>query len=295
MTRKGDRLINKDGSFNIIRRGMSAWTPYQSLVEVSWLRFFGMVVGYYFSVNALFALGFVIIGVENLSGIEQTGFVEDFAKAFFFSIQTFTTVGYGAISPSGVAANLLASFDALVGLMSVALVTGLSFARFSRAQVQLAFSKDALIAPYRDTDQLSFQFRIANLRESKIINLRASVILSWVEEVGELSQRRFHNLSLERDAINLLPLNWTIVHIIDEDSPILGWEPRDFTQHQAEVIIFIEGYDESFAQKVHIHSSYTCREIRWKARFEPMYYPEDGRTVLDLDELHSFSFLEEEE
>lgn len=293
ITHSADRLINKDGSYNIIREGQQVWTAYQSLVEMPWSHFFLCIVLYYLTVNFLFGVGFVLIGVEKLSGVIASHWLDDLAEAFFFSIQTFTTVGYGAVNPQGVAANLLASADALVGLISTALATGLFFARFSKAQAQLIFSKDALISPYRGSEQMSFQFRIANLRNSRIINLRASVILSWVEDddTGHAT-RRFFNLPLERDQVNLLPLNWTIVHIIDKKSPILDWEPKDFTRQQAEVIIFIEGFDESFGQRIHVSSSYTCREIRWNARYLPMYYPRSGKTVLDLDAIHEFEFLE---
>lgn len=293
ITHSADRLINKDGSYNIIREGQQVWTAYQSLVEMSWSSFFLYVVLYYLAVNFLFGIGFLLIGVERLSGVIASHWLDDLAEAFFFSVQTFTTVGYGAVNPQGVGANLLASADALVGLISTALATGLFFARFSKAQSQLIFSKDALISPYRGTEQMSFQFRIANLRKSRIINLRASVILSWVEEDNNKhSTRRFFTLPLERDQVNLLPLNWTVVHVIDKKSPILGWEPKDFTRQQAEVIIFIEGFDESFGQRVHVSSSYTCREIRWNARYSPMYYPRSGKTVLDLDAIHEFEFLE---
>jgi len=291
-----DRLINKDGTYNIVRQGQQVWTAYQSLVEMSWSAFFLCIVIYYLLVNFVFAIGFLIIGVENLAGMSAGAFGEDLAEAFFFSIQTFTTVGYGAVNPVGMASNLLASADALVGLISTALATGLVFARFSKAQAQLVFSNDALISPYRDTGNMSFQFRIANLRQSKIINLRASVILSWIEtDSAGVETRRFHTLPLERDTVTLLPLNWTIVHVIEDDSPILGWEPRDFTSHQAEVIIFIEGYDESFGQKVHVSSSYTCRGIRWNARYLPMYFSQHGKTVLDLDAINHFQFLDEVE
>lgn len=295
ITGSADRLINKDGSYNIIREGRQVWTAYQSLVEMPWSRFFFFIFVYYLIINLVFGIGFLIIGVENLSGVEANNWMDDLAAAFFFSVQTFTTVGYGAVNPIGVASNLLASADALIGLISTALATGLFFARFSKAKAQLVFSKDALISPYRGTRQMSFQFRIVNLRESRIINLRTSVILSWVEKTkAGHPTRRFFNLPLERESVNLLPLNWTIVHLIDKDSPIMGWEPRDFTKNQAEVIIFIEGYDESFGQKVHVSSSYTCREIRWNAHFLPMYYPKHGKTVLDLDAIHHFEFLEEE-
>ncbi|MEL7252296.1 MAG: ion channel [Bacteroidota bacterium] len=294
MTSIGDRLINKDGSYNIVREGQQVWTAYQSLVEMSWSTFFLSGILYYVGINLLFGFGFILIGVDKLSGVTPAGFISDLSSAFFFSVQTFTTVGYGAVNPQGVAANLLASADALVGLISTALLTGLFFARFSKAKAQLIFSKDALIAPYRGTDQMSFQFRIANLRKSRVINLRCSVILSWVETTPSgYSSRRFFNLPLERNEVNLLPLNWTVVHLIKDDSPIKGWEPRDFTNNQAEVIIFIEGYDESFGQKIHVSSSYTCREIRWNAKFLPMYYPRNGKTVLDLDAIHQFEFMED--
>lgn len=296
ITGSPDRLINKDGSYNIVREGKQVWTAYQSLVEMPWKEFFGYVVLYYLMVNLFFAAIFVAIGVEKLAGVVPGSFVSNLSAAFFFSVQTFTTVGYGAVNPVGVGANLLASADALVGLISTALATGLFFARFSKAKAQLVFSKDALIAPYRNSEQMSFQFRIANLRNSKIINLNASVILSWVEDTAGHPSRRFLTLPLERSHINLLPLSWTIVHIIDKDSPILDWEPRDFTKNQAEIIIFIEGFDESFGQKIHVSSSYTCHEIRWKARFLPMYHhPEDGKTVLNLDAIHHFDFIKEEE
>lgn len=292
ITGSSERLINKDGSYNIIREGQQEWTIYQTMLEMSWRRFFTHVVAYYLLINILFAIGFVLIGVERLAGVTAVGFWEDLAQGFFFSVQTFTTVGYGAINPQGIAANLLASADALVGLISTALATGLFFARFSKAKAQLIFSKDALISPYHDSGKLSFQFRIANLRDSKVINLKASVILSWVEGQNGITSRRFQNLPLERDQVNLLPLNWTIVHVIEDNSPINGWEPKDFTDHQAEIIIFLEGFDESFGQRVHVSSSYTCREIRWNARFEPMYYPSSGKTVLDLDAIHEFIFLD---
>lgn len=295
ITNSAERLINKDGSYNIVREGKQVWTAYQSMLEMRWRHFFAHVVLYYLSINLLFALLFVAVGVEHLAGVEPAGFWENLSEAFFFSVQTFTTVGYGAVNPMGIAANLIASLDALVGLVSTALATGLFFARFSKAQPQLIFSKDALLTPYRNTEQMSFQFRIANLRNSKIINLHASVILSWVVKENGFATRKFFNLSLERNHVNLLPLNWTIVHIIDPTSPILNWEPRDFTKNQAEIIVFIEGFDESFGQKIHVSSSYTCREIRWKARFLPMYHPNKGHTILDLDAIHDFEFLSEEE
>ena len=290
----GGRLINRDGSYNIIRRGGAGWRPYESLVEMSWWNFLGLITLFYFIINGVFALAFVMIGVENLSGIENTGhFWNDFTIAFFFSVQTFTTVGYGSISPVGAWANMIASFDALVGLLSFALATGLLFARFAKPKANIKFSNPALIRPYRDTPYQSLQFQIVNRRNNKIINIEARVVLTWIEEGS--SSRRFEMISLERHKIFLFPLNWVIVHIIDEESPLWGWEKKDFQAKQLEVISLLSGYDETFAQDVHANGSYTHDEILWNRRFEPMYFTDEGKTIIDLDRIHDTIPLGEEE
>ncbi len=251
---------------------------------------------FFIGVNALFGLGFMLIGLEQLSGTEPyDSMVNRFATAFYFSVQTFTTVGYGAVAPEGTLANVLASIDALVGLISVAMVTGILFARFSKPKALIAFSESALICPYRDTTLPSLQFRIANRRDNKIINLRAQVNISWLETKAGLRQRRFAHLPLERSHVTLFPLNWTIVHVIDEQSPIADWTVDDLHEKEIEVIILIEGYDETYAQSVHASRSYTAPEIIWNARFSMMYYAEGGQTILELDRIDEFILLEEEE
>lgn len=297
ITSAGERLINKDGSFNILRTGVKIWTPYQSLVEMPWSRFFVLITIFYCVVNAFFASIFVAIGVDCLKGVEPQSIVENFANAFFFSVQTFTTVGYGAVSPVGTLANIIASIDALVGLMSFALATGLFFARFSKPKAQIIYSKNAIITPYNNGT--SFQFRIANLRNNKIIDLEAKVNMTWVEEIDGLKRRRFSLLDLEREKIFLFPLNWTIVHPITKRSPLYGKSMAQLKKMQAEFLVLIEGYDETFAQKVHTNNSYTSDEIIWDVRFERMYRPEQGQTLLELDKIHHYSSvtrgMEEEE
>ena len=244
----GERLINRDGSFNIVRTGLRTYTLYQWLVEMSWGWFFSIVFLFYGIANALFAIGFLIIGAENLMGKSSGSILEDFTQAFFFSIQTFTTVGYGALNPQGIAANLLASFDALTGLLSFALITGLFFARFSKPRAQLLFSRYAIIAPYRGG--LSFQFRIANRRNNKIIDLTAQVSMTWVEDHQGEKVRRFAPMELERTQVSLFPLNWTIVHPIDEQSPLLNKTPAELEAISAEFTILNEGFDETFVQRI---------------------------------------------
>lgn len=285
ITASGERLINRDGSFNIRRTGIRNWTPYMWLVEMPWPPFFGIVFLFYELTNAFFALLFVLAGVENLNGVSSSGFFSDFLQAFFFSIQTFTTVGYGFISPQGIPANLIASVVALIGLMSFAIATGLFFARFAKPRAQILFSRHALIAPFKDTGLPSFQFRIANRRNNKIIDLTAAVTVTWIEDQNGQKIRRFRVLELERDAVALFPLNWTIVHPIDQESPLAGQTPEQLEAMNAEFIVLIEGFDETFAQQVHASGSYTWREIKWNTRFQPMYHHGRGYTLLELDRI----------
>ncbi len=293
--KRGTRLINADGSFNVIRRGLSIFAPYQNLVEMSWLRFIGVTLTGYTLCNLLFAFGFFLIGSEGLSGVlAGLSPFERYLQCFYFSIQTFTTVGYGAIAPNSAAANTLAALLALFGWVALALVTGLFFARFSRPTRLIVFSEHAIIAPYREGMQ-SLQFRIANKRDTNLINLHARMVLTWLEETESGLTRRFQPLSLERDYIPLFPLNWTVVHAIDASSPIRGWTRDDFYQRYTELLVTIEGYDQTFAQQLHVNNSYTYQEIEWNVRFRPMYHEREATTEMFLGLIGATSAVGEEE
>jgi inward rectifier potassium channel len=285
------RFINKDGSYNITRNGQKLFTPYQTLVEMSWVKFIWVFIIFLISINFLFACLYVAIGVDALDGIKSTTLSQDLNHAFFFSIETFTTVGYGTVSPTGFPAHFLSAMDAFAGLMSFALATGLFFARFSKPEAQILFSKYAITAPYREIS--SFQFRIANLRNNKIINLEAQVVLTYLEKDGKgESNRRFKALKLERYKIFLFPLNWTIVHPIEKDSPLYGKSEEEVKEMNAEFLILLKGFDETFAQEVHSNSSYTWDEIQWNAKFKMMYHDnEEKGTVLELDKIDHIEYL----
>mgnify|MGYP005666431707 CR=1 FL=1 len=293
ITGSAGRLFNKDGSYNIVRRGLSVWTPYQTLVEMTWPTFFALVFLLFILVNCFFALLLVSCGPAALMGAPEGRFFSNFLHAFFFSVQTFTTVGYGSISPQGIPANIVASIDALVGLMAFALATGLFFARFSKPKAQIIFSEKGIIAPYQDVN--AFMFRIVNPRNNKIINLEAIVTMTWIEERGGETVRRFAKLELEREKVSLFPLNWTIVHPIDDNSPLYRLVCDDLTRMQTEILILIQGYDETFAQNVHLNSSYTCQEILWDVKYAKMYHAIEGQTLLYLDKLNDTIALDEEE
>jgi inward rectifier potassium channel len=287
------RAINKDGSFNVRRRGLHglAGSIYMHLVNLSWPRFWGLVALAFLTANILFALVYTVLGSDSLRAAENDIGLGFYGKAFFFSVHTLTTVGYGDIYPLGLAANLVASAEAALGLMGFALATGLLFARFSRPNAQLVFSHRMVVAPYRDG--YSLQFRMANRRNNVLTDVLADMMLMTVEQDAEGQLRRnFVELKLERSKIFFLALTWTVVHPIDESSPLKGLKKADLERLQAEVLILIRGYDDSFTQVVNTRYSYRWEEVEWSARFAPAFdVSPAGHLVLDLDRISATSPL----
>ncbi len=286
------RLINKDGSFNIERIGTNYNSPYQNLVEMSWGRFLFLVLAVYILVNSIFAILFYLAGYEHLTGVPQTDkILEQLVNTFFFSVQTFTTVGYGSMAPIGISTNIIASLDALCGLLSLALATGLVFARFSKPKNPFLFSKNALIAPYKDG--WSFQMRLANKRNNRIIDLNATLLMTWLEQDGTEMMRKFERIPLELDNISVFPLNWTLVHTIDNQSPLNNCDQNALKHKHAEFLVMIEGHDETYAQKVHGTASYHYEEVKWYYKFVRMYQPLATKgTVLDLSKINEIESVE---
>jgi inward rectifier potassium channel len=280
------RIINPSGEFNVRRRG-ATWRdihPYLFMINASFPVFVALIFGGFVVANAIFALIYMQLGVEHLQGADTSTALSRFLSAFFFSAQTFTTVGYGRISPDSVLTSLVASFQALLGLMALAIGTGLLFGRFSRPAARLAFSQQMLVAPYQSGTSL--QFRVANRRSNNLMDLEARVMLSSVEPSDEGLKRKFKNLTLERHLVQFLPLSWTIVHPIDESSPLWGKKPEDLARHQAEFLITIKAFDDTFYQTVHVRHSYRWEEVVWGARFAPAFEPDaQGEMVLDLGKL----------
>jgi len=234
----------------------------------------------YLGFNLLFALAFVACGDGALLGPGADMMGGRFSRAFFFSVQTFATIGYGQIGPNGFAANAVVTLEALVGLMYQALATGLLFARFSRPTASIIFSRHAIVAPYKDGRAL--EFRIANRRRNEIIELEAQVLFSAMEkDGGGNTVRRYVPLSLERNKVTFFPLAWTIVHPIDDTSPLLGKTTFELEQSQSEILVLLTGIDETFEQTVHVRTSYRADEIVWDARFRSMFLPTS--TVVSVD------------
>jgi inward rectifier potassium channel len=269
------RAINKDGQFNVRRDG-ATWRdahPYLYLISVSWAKFFGIIFLTFILTNTLFAFLYVAIGVEHLKGAEAPTETLRFLNAFFFSAHTLTTVGYGNIWPSGPLANITTAVEALTGLMGFAIATGLFFGRFSRPSARIGFSPTAVIAPYKGSTSL--QFRIVNRRSNNLIEVEARLLLMTVEDCGGQLQRRFQDLPLERDQVLFFPLTWTIVHPIDEKSPLYGMTAKDMERLQSEIMINLRAFDESFGQVVHVRYSYRYDELVWGAKFAQAFEVDD--------------------
>lgn len=278
------RAINKDGSFNVERRGTS-WRhvhPYLHLINSSWLAFFGIVLLAYFAVNVIFALIYFSIPAVQISGVRTNSAEMKFLDDFFFSAHTLSTVGYGNLAPASIAANSVAAVESIVGLMGFALATGLLFGRVSKPSARIGFSENAVITPYQD--KTSLQFRIVNLRSNVLIEMQASVMLMLVEDPPGQLTRNFINLTLERDRIYFFPLMWTVVHPIDESSPLFGKTLEDLRRLQAEVLILIKAFDDTFSQTVNARYSYRFDEIVWDAKFKRAFRIDElGRLILDVD------------
>jgi inward rectifier potassium channel len=279
------RLLNRDGTFNVRRVGLRFWeslSAYHYLLTISWPKFFSYVIGGFLTTNAVFALIFVLTGRGALSGTREVTFGGRFVEAFFFSVHTLATIGYGTIAPSTLLANIVVTIETLIGLVGVAVVAGISFARFSRPVAKIRFSGNAVIAPYRGGR--AFMFRIVNQHSSQIVDLEAKVLLSRRKRGGATnSDREFIALPLERERVVFFPLAWTIVHPIDDSSPLRDWDGEDLVECDAEFLILLNGFEETFSQTVHARSSYKSDEIVWGARFVSMFNPADEEGVVSVD------------
>jgi inward rectifier potassium channel len=276
------RLLNRDGSFNVERRGLrllDSLSLYHVLLTMPWLQFFLLCLGFYLVTNMAFAAAYVACGPGALAstapGIEQHGFW----RAFFFSVETLSTIGYGNIVPVGLATNFVVTAEALSGLAGFAMITGLLFARFSRPTAKVLFSSHAVTAPYHDMH--AFEFRVANARSNELIEVSAIAILSRFEDVDGVRTRRYYPLALERPSVVFLPLTWTVVHPIDEHSPLHGETPESLRGSNAEVLVLVKGFDETFSTVVQTRTSYTFDEVIWGARFASAFMADAAASFAD--------------
>ena len=266
------RFLNRDGSFNVRRTGLSRFSTrnlYHFLMTMGWTQFLCWVLLLYFLSNVLFGLLYALLGDSSLVDTSELPIQNAFLRGFFFSVQTFATIGYGTIHPVGLIPNFLVTIESYYSLLANALITGVVFARFARPTAKILFSKTAVVAPYKD--KTGFMFRVVNSRQNQLIEVQAQVSFSRFVGNDFEPTRRFDLLKLERERVSFFPLGWTIVHPIDEKSPMYGLTAEDFEKQDAEILILLSATDETFAQMVHTRSSYKSKEIKFGYKFVNLY------------------------
>lgn len=281
---EGGRIINKDGSANLRKTGLPFYeriSLYHTLLKMSRARFLVMVFLLYTVTNLFFASVYLTIGIDKLSGdIDGEGFIYVFAKAFFFSSQTLTTVGYGHVAPVGLLANIIASIESFLGIMLFALVTGMFYARFSRPKAYIKFSENFLVAPYKEGRAV--MFRMATYKNNDLTDVLAQVTAAIHQMEDGKRVTRFYSLPLEISRINSLAISWTCVHYMNEESPLWQMTEQDMMDSRFEMMVTVRGFDDHFSNTVQQRTSYTCNELKYGAKFVPMYERSDSGTYTEV-------------
>jgi len=250
-----------------------------------------MVISAYLIINIIFAFIYMSCSLGLDGGTMGSTPFSHFMDAFFFSAQTISTVGYGHIYPKGMIANCAAALESMMGLLTFALATGLLYGRFSRPSAQIVYSKNMLVAPYLENGK-GIMFRLANLRRNILIDLEIEIIFSFNETVDGKIMRRFYPLEVERRKVSILTMNWTIVHPLDENSPLIDMTKEDLENTEAGFAILLRAFDDTFSQTVHSRTAYQANDIVWGAKFKPVFDRDyDGRIVLDLSKISDHEVL----
>ena len=292
----GGRFVNKDGTFNVKKEGTSFWdrfSMFHTMLSLPSWKFIAIIVIVFIAINLLYTAIFMAIGAPEFAGMITGNAWLIFREMFFFSTETFSTVGYGRVNPVGGMANFFAAADALTGSLFYALVTGLLYGRFSKPRANLEFTKHALISPYKDITGLMFRF--ASMKDDhSLTDLEVKVNLSILEDENGKNVYKFYNLPLERTRVDSLPMNFTVVHPIDEDSPLYGLTLEDMRNSDFEIYVLVRAYDDGFSSNVLQRTSYTYNEIIFNAKFVQMYRESnDGNTtIVELNKLNKYNLLD---
>jgi inward rectifier potassium channel len=287
----GGRFVTKSGNANVRKTGIGFFDSiswYHTMLTIPRWKFFFIVFAFYFLVNFAFASIYYLVGVEHLNGINAVDAIDKFGQAFFFSIQTYTTVGYGHISPSGFSTSFVASIEALFGLLSFAIATGLFYGRFSKPKAHIIFSDNAIIAPFQEGTAL--MLRLSPYKNTNLTDAEARMTMGiHIEEDGKMVNK-FYTLDLELEKVSSLTLSWTLVHPITENSPFYQMGEDDIKNTLGEIIVFIKVFDDMYSTTVVKRSSYTFDEIVHGAKFLPMFTrsQDNNKTLLHIDKLNLF-------
>ena len=275
-----------NGRFEISNRGK--WhshlnDPYYLLLTVPWPGFVLIVIISYVTINALFA-GLFLLGGDCVANTTAGSF----SDMFFFSVQTLASIGYGAMYPTTFYANLLVTIEAVSSILCIALMTGLAFARFALPSARVTFSEAILIGSY--DQQPTLMFRAANRRKNQIIEAQVTLYIMVDETSPEGTfMRRLYELPLVRTRTPFFSLSWTVMHTIDEKSPLYGETRESLEDKRAMFIVSLHGIDETVSQAVHARTTYGVDDLVWDARFEDILHncPE-GNRYFDFSKFHSY-------
>jgi inward rectifier potassium channel len=279
-----NHLIVRNTADQVIALGLrKPWFGdlYHRILMVSWPNFLAVSLAFYVLINVAFATLY-LLQPGSIANAPTGGFVD----AFFFSVETIATIGYGVMSPATIYANLLMTVESASGLLLVALTTGLVFARFSRPTARVLFSRVAVIGPHDGKPALTV--RLANQRQNQILAAQVAMTLVRDERTAEGDlRRRFYDLKLVRERSPIFALTFTVMHEIDAQSPLRGGSPEVLAEFNAELIITTSGIDETLVQPVHARTSYLPHEILWNHRFvDILGWTEDGRRAIDYSRFH---------
>ena len=254
---------------------------YHSLLTLPWWAFLLGLAFVYLGLNVLFATLYL-----RGDGAITNARPGAFSDAFFFSVETLSTIGYGQMSPATLYGNVVMTVEALFGLTLLAVVAGLVFARVSRPTARVIFSKVAVVTPYNGIPTLSF--RLANERRNQILEAQVSVTLVRDERTPEGEwMRRFYDLQLARQRSPIFAMTFTVMHPIDPASPLWNATAASLTAEAAEIVVTVTGIDETLSQAVHARTSYLAHEVVWGHRFADVFtQTEDGRLAIDYRRFH---------
>lgn len=286
----GGRFVNRDGSYNVKKEGFSffrRFSIFHSMLNMPVWKFYGTLFAFYLTINFVFGCIYFFIGKDQFQGIQAQTFMGIFKEMYFFSTETFTTVGYGRVNPVGDSANSVAAIESMLGFLSFAVATGLLYGRFSKPKAFLLFSKSALISPYRGGQALMFRF-VAYKDSHTLTNLDIKVTTALLVEENGKSSYKFYDLDLERSHVESLPMNWTVVHPLDDKSPLFEYSLEDMRKADLEIYVSVRGFDDVYSNVVQQRTSYIHDEILFNRKFVPMYREsKDGKTtIVELQKLH---------
>lgn len=285
------RRFRPDGQLDVVRRGHTrrplGHDLYHFLRRTRWSALLGLIAGFYLAVNLVFATLYGLSGwpwpeASTLTGARPGSFVD----AFFFSVQTLSTIGYGGMVPKGALANGLVTIEALVGLLMTAMATGLIFAKFATPTARVLFSRVALITEH--AGQRVLTFRLANERVNQIVEAQVRVSLLRRVVTAEGTMVRFFDLKLQRDSSPVFAMTWSVFHTIDADSPMADLtDAQHFIAEDAALVVTMTGIDDSLAQHVHARHAYEVEDLVWDRLFaDVVEIRPDGQRIFDLTRFH---------